>query len=173
MIVLDKPKLKEASLNEKLSQHPAARELHRIILRLDLVSHVSAAAPGKTTPAADEDIGGKRPPGGIDHKGDREDSYRQKSAVYFRRRWRHTNTVEGLEALLDEARDAAWAWAHTPDAPTVVEPERNTFLWKCAIADDTRDLEKIKAVYRVSRATVYRYRATYKGLRSGSVTSTR
>lgn len=160
-------------MTEKLAQHPAARELQRIILRLDLVSHVSAAAPGKGTPAQDEDIGGKRPPGGIDRKGDRQANYRQKSAVYFRRRWRHTNTVDGLEALLDEAREAVWAWSHTPTVSMVVEPERNSFFWKCQIADDTRDLEKIKAIYRVSRATVYRYRATYRGLRRGSVTASR
>jgi hypothetical protein len=121
----------------------------------------------------------------VDVKGDLTPEYRQKSHVHFQKRLGHlerrwdralahpdgervlglqTAILSELSTLVKDARDALEAWLRTPDVAGV-EPERGSFLWKCQIADDKRDLEAIKTKYTVSTATVYRYRAKYKGLR--------
>ena len=137
-------------------------------MRLALVSHVPAAGLEPSVRSADDDIGGRRPPGGMDWKGDREPDFRQKSAGYFARRLNGGVSEERLAALLEEAREALWAWQHTPDVSGVIElePARKSFLWKCRIADDTRPLEQIKGEFQVSQATIYRYRLKYRGLRA-------
>lgn len=139
----------------------------QIIVQLAMVSHVSGTDFDRGSASTDEDIGGKRPPGGVDRQGDRKESYRQKTAEYFARRLARCTGDAEREALRLEAERALYDWRHTPEAPNSAElaPERGSFLWKCRVADDDRPLEKIKEEYWVSRATVYRYRQKYRGLR--------
>lgn len=113
------------------------------------------------------------PRGGVDHKGDRTPEYPQKSAEHFLRRYSsmfrasRTFTASDIEALTTEAREALDAWQRTPDpAGGALEPERGTFLWKCQIADDDRPIAKLQEVYKpISRRTIERYRARYRGVR--------
>jgi hypothetical protein len=73
-----------------------------------------------------------------------------------------------LDALLAEALQVLEDWQKTPPYDGEEPLIRESFRWKCAIADDARDLEAIKKHYTVSKATVYRYRLKYKGLRRAS-----
>ena len=160
----------------------ALRALRKVVLRLTVVSHVAAAGLGRVTPSSDEDIGGKCPGGGIDRFGDFQVDYRQKTAEHFQRRlWAMVDAAKlfsapDIEALAVEAQQAVDAWTRTPDVSGVkdLEPERDSYLWKCAVADDDRDIETINRVWRqggdpISRSTLYRYRAKYRGLRKSSV----
>lgn len=134
---------------------------------------------------ADAHVGGRSrgggdsslPRGGVDWRGDKTEEYRQKSHVYFQRRLDAMErsdrlyTASDLSALHREAREALLAWMKTPDVSGVkdLEPEPKSFLWKCQIADDDRPVETVKTHYSVSRATIYRYRSKYRGLRRGFV----
>lgn len=151
-------------MNPALLNHPDLLELRRVVTRIALKSQVSAAVGG-TTPSTDEDIGGKRPTGGIDHKGDFQTDFKMKSAVYFQHRIERVKDEAQLANLLTEANDALNAWEKTPDQPTSQDPEPESFLWKCRIADDRRHVDAIVDEYGISRATVYRYRSQYRGVR--------
>ena len=106
-----------------------------------------------------------RPPtGGIVRSDERWVEHRQKSAQHFAARLERCWGPDDLRQLLTDVTDALDAWHRTPTVPGVVV-ERGSFLWRCEIADSDRPIEDIKRVYTVSRATVYRYRARYRGLR--------
>lgn len=169
------------------------RELRRIILKLSLKSHApiqgyefapSEVGRGDRWRKSDRRApvphlgqhqaksGGTRMPrGGIDRQGDRTPEYRQKSHAYFEQRLKRIQTLEGLRALLKEAEEALEAWTRTPQVAGV-DPERESFYWKCAIADDKRPMEDILRQYSVSRATVFRYRLKYRGLRAAGSAAT-
>lgn len=115
------------------------------------------------------------PSGGIDHKGDREPEYRQKSADHFARQLQAL--VNGLEKLsqsraeeirdeiFKEAAKALKDWRFTPDVPGL-EPERGTLQWKCKIANDVRSSRIVAGHYGVSHVSVLRYRKQYAGIRA-------
>lgn len=116
--------------------------------------------------------GSSIPSGGAPVWDDRQVEYRQKSHVYFQKKLdrlarRSSSSSADLEALLKEATQALEDWRKTP-VVAGVEPERGSFAWKCMVADDGRDVDVLKRTYTVSRATIYRYRAQYRGLRSFS-----
>lgn len=104
-------------------------EIHNVILQLQLCSHVSAANPGSSSKSAEDDIGGRRPPGGIDRKEDRVDSDQQKdkhperilrSAEHFSRRLERAHSDRTLRLILAEAEGALSAWKRQP--PATQEP---------------------------------------------------
>ena len=143
--------------------------LNRAITRLCLISHAPAMTLGRSVRSSDEDIGGKRPTGGINGQDDREADFRQKSVEHFRARIARCDTPEAARSLLVEVEDTIWAWTHTPDVDGIkeLEPEHGSFLWKCNIADNDR--EHVRDIARrlgIGEATVYRYRAKYRGLRA-------
>lgn len=159
---------------ETLAAQSRTKQLVQVIIELTLVSHVRGTSYDKTpTSGKPESLG--LPPGGVDRKGDREDSYRQKSAEHFARR------LEGLcrgldkcsdkraESLRDEiltdAREAIRAWRVTPNVPGV-EPERGTLQWKCKIANDPRPSRVVAGHFGTSHVSVLRYRKQYAGIRA-------
>lgn len=162
-------------MNPELEVHPLILEIRRIVLRIGLVSHAGAAQLGRSSKGTDDDIGGRRPSGGIEKHDeycrgckDCDGTFALKSAEHFQRKLQRCNTAFQLQRLRDEAQAAWEAWSHTPaPKPADLDPirDRGTFYWKCAIADDDRPLETVKTFYMVSRATVYRYRAKYRALR--------
>lgn len=99
-------------------------------------------------------------------------SYQRRTPSYFEIEAARCGTVNRLLELVEEARATVEAWRKAPPLPAGIEPERGTYLWRCKVADDDRPLDRIKTVYGISRATVYRYRATYRGLQRQSVAAT-
>lgn len=102
---------------------------------------------------------------------DRHFDYRQKSDRYFRNRlvrWendsKRTYGVSDLERLLKEAKDALRDWRITPSVAGV-QNDRNTFLWKCEVADAKGDIEDVCRKFGVSRRTLGRYREQFQGVR--------
>lgn len=121
------------------------------------------------------------PRGDVDHWGDFQVDYRQKSDLYFQRKFDRLQELERstrdeVRALIKEAEQAYEDWQKTPEYRGEEQPARDSFRWKCLIADyggDSLDDEDIKTINRlyamstqpVSRATIYRYRLKYRGLR--------
>jgi hypothetical protein len=93
-------------------------------------------------------------------------SYQRRTVHYFDAQLAVCVSVDRLIILRDEARETLQAWRKTPPQPTSVDPPRDSFVWKCQIADDGRPIEAIKATYGISKATVYRYRAAFRGVRA-------
>lgn len=156
---------------EQLMALPETKQLRQTLLELSLVSHVrgvSYDSSGGSTPPKEKS--GMRPPGGLDHKGDRESDYRQKSHNYFLRRFE--GLVSGLDRIsdekalgavqeiLDEAKSSLKDWRHTPRAESLTL-ERDSFEWKIAIAKDERSSRKVAKHYGVSHVTVLRYRKEF------------
>jgi hypothetical protein len=135
-------------------------ELGQVLLELELVSHVSASRPDSSGRDQGEDIGGKRPPGGIDRRGDREVDYPQKSVEHFRRRLRRAHSDWQLELILEDAKKALQAHRRQP-APTS-EPEYGTPQWKRWVAESNLASSEIARKYCVSGQYVRRIRAIYR-----------
>ena len=113
--------------------------------------------PGGSACTADG-TGGQRPPGGIDHAGDREPDYRQKSAEHFKRRALKANTLRDFEAILTEARAALEAWRRPPK-PT--EPLPGDPLFKRHVAESAKTAPELARLYGISARTVHRWRRKY------------
>jgi len=115
--------------------------------------------------------GTKIPTGGIKNYDDKQFDYRQKSPEFFRsrlKRWdndpKRTYRELDLARLAVEIEDTIYDCQHTPIVAGV-ETERNSFLWKCEIADAPGKVEDVMRKYSAARRTVERYRAQYRGLR--------
>jgi hypothetical protein len=142
------------------------RDLREVIARLEMVSHVSAVSLESSGRDTSDDIGGKRPPGGLDHAGDREADWLLKSADHYRRRAARAHTERALQAILQEALASLHAWQHqTPS----VNPVWGSFEWKRQIAleweSKQRSTESVKIHYSIGERTLRRYVAAY-GTRS-------
>ena len=136
-------------------------EIKQVVLRINMCSQVSAMRLERATPSTDEDIGGRRPPGGIDRVGDREDGYRQKSAQYFAYKLACCDgRQELLEALLVEAREALEAWQKTPMVAGV-DPVKGDPLFPRFLLDQLRagmDPKELVRRHGVARQYVARLR---------------
>lgn len=114
-----------------------------------------------------ESPGGNVPAGGVDRRDDKEPEFFLRSADHFIRRLAKAHSESSLRDILHDAELAVKAWTHTPVPRTPgpeQDPERDSFRWKCMIADDPRSLQQIKAHYGVSRSTVERYQDKYRGV---------
>jgi len=86
-----------------------------LIAALSVKSEVSAAVLDTGPPDGSErDIGGNRPPGGVDRKGDRQPDFAMKSADHFKRRFAGCKTVSDYELVSVDAEAAILAWEKTP-----------------------------------------------------------
>jgi hypothetical protein len=179
-------------LDEIASEKSDFDTLRELVARIALISHAPTQQYDRD--AAHEtvgSIGGKRPAGGdFDkprHPGpnatakDLEEyydaheswlsSYQRKTPAYFAERVGTHPTVRRIRALIVEAEEVYEAWRRTPPPQRGIDPERESFYWRCAIADEggssltAQQLKDIRSKYSISTATIYRYRATYRGLR--------
>lgn len=137
----------------------ARAELEHVVLQIAMVSHVSAASLEPSSKSSDEDIGGKRPPGGVDWQGDREPDYRQKSAAYFVRRLR--DHPAQVDLLLVEARGCLDAWRRTL-IPEGQEPEFGSPQWKRWVAESLEDGGSLARRFNVSRQYIWEVRRAYR-----------
>jgi len=141
------------------------RDLRQVLAELELISHVSAVnLDGAGGGDQGEDIGGKRPPGGVDRRDDQRDSlehtHPQKSAEHFRRRVAHARTSQHIETILEDAGKALVAWRRQP-APSN-QPELSSPQWKHWVAESTIASSEIARKYGVSRQYVDKVRAKYR-----------
>jgi hypothetical protein len=136
------------------------RELRQVLAELELVSQVGAAKTGSSGRDEGEDIGGRRPPGGIDRRDDREIDYPQKSVEHFRRRLRRAHSLWQLELILKDARKALEACRRQP-APSG-EPEYGTPQWKRWVAESDLGPSDIARKYGVSKRYIVRIRTQYR-----------
>ena len=132
--------------------------LQATINSLELISHTGATALDPQPRDTADGTGGQRPPGGIDHAGDREPDYRQKSAEHFKRRALKANTLRDFEAILTEARAALEAWRRPPK-PT--EPLPGDPLFKRHVAESAKTAPELARLYGISARTVHRWRRKY------------
>jgi hypothetical protein len=178
--------------DEPLSEKSDFDQLRELVARIALISHAPTQQYDRD--AAHEtvgSIGGKRPAGGdFDkprHPGpnatakDLEEyydaheswlsSYQRKTPAYFADRLGTHPTVRRVRDLIVEAEEVYEAWRRTPPPARGIDPEKGSFYWRCQIADEfgeklTEDqLKTLRSRYSISTATIYRYRATYRGLR--------
>jgi len=161
---------------EELEAQPRTKQLAQVLLELSMVSHVSGTSTDSSGGGdSSDDIGGKRPPGGIDHKGDRSDAFRQKSADFFVQRY--AGLVKGVSRMSDEvveairdeilleAESSLKDWRKTPEVAGK-DPDWGTWEWKCRVADDPRPSRVVAGHYGISHVSVIRYRKQYKGVRA-------
>lgn len=136
------------------------RDVYQVLAELELCSHVSAVNLDPSSRDAGEDIGGKRPPGGMDRREDRQPreigERILRSADYFRRqllRGRATHRVlEDAEAALD-------AWRHQPMPK---EPEFGSPQWKRWISESTLSHGEIARKFNCKRQYVQQVRKQYR-----------
>lgn len=153
-----------------LTATPTWRELTNVIARLDLVSHgTTQSFTGTRGTSADDDIGGRRPAGGIsdDHRRDYEhgtppDPVMLRSADHFRHRAQGCRTEPQLAAVLHDAQAALRSWQHTP---RTTDPEPGSWAWREQIARDIATGKRTRGQamkhYSISRTTLWRILKTY------------
>ncbi len=143
------------------------RRIRETLARLELVSHVSAVSLDPSSRDTSEDIGGKRPTGGIvswdDHAKDEEtgepEPYPQKSFMFYREEFAKARTDARRERLL---RDADAALDAARRSPTPVAPLLGDPLWKRWVAESDMPVKDIVRIYGVSRQYVHRVRREYR-----------
>ena len=159
---------------DQLLSQQRTRELRQVLTDLALVSHVRGTSYDSSGGGgARSDKSGTEPPGGVDRRGDKSGSYRQKSHLVFLRRLDGLAksldrfTIDEAEAIRDEILDEAVAclrdWRKTPEVPGQ-DPDRGTYEWKVRVANDPRPSRAVAGFYGISHVSVLRYRKDYLGL---------
>lgn len=143
-------------------------ELRRVVIQIAVKSHVSAAQVGRSTPSTDEDIGGKRPPGGTSGADDwsvDSEGYWLKSADYFQEQldkiMRNGRSPLRLRALLDEAQETLkrWTTLHIPEGQ---EPEYGSPQWKRYVAESSESGGSLARRFNCSREYIRQVRLDYR-----------
>lgn len=142
------------------------RELKQTIAELELCSHVSAVSLEPSGRDSGEDIGGKRPPGGVDRAEDRqiddggdERPAVLKSAEHFKRRATKAKSEPALQAILEDAQRTLVAYrrAAPPVDPTLDDPQ-----WKRFVSESSKPSNKLAEQYGVSTRYINKVRAQYR-----------
>lgn len=139
----------------------ARAELLQIIAQLHMMSHVSAANLEPSSGDASESKGGKRPPGGIDPKGDRTPEFRQKSAEHFSARARGCKTDRDYQAVLEDAKAALEAWKRTPAIAGDSAPPYGTIQWKRWVAESKESGAELARKFNVTAQYIGQVREQY------------
>ena len=143
-------------------------ELAQVLAELELRSHVSAVnlEPSTKDVGEGDDVGGHRPPGGVDR---REDNYRPpsgdetdnervlRSAAHFRQQLARGRDPE---RILAEAKESLAAWLRMP-APNN-EPDYGSPQWKRWVAESPLTAKEIADKYGVKKRYINRVRADYR-----------
>lgn len=137
------------------------RALREVIARIDLLSHVPAANMGRSSRSADDDIGGRRPSGGVVAKDDFAQEFALKSAEHFRRRLMRCHTPQAVTMLLDEARKCLESWKRMP-IPDGQPPEFGSPQWKRYIAESVEDPGMLATRFHCTRRYINKIRQGYR-----------
>lgn len=163
----------------RVIDHSALQTLRQLVAELALISHAPTSNYGNRQPVdSGEDIGGKRPPGSDREMPNRRDmdemtaflaSYHRRTPEYFRQELDRCSTVERLEELVVEAREALDAWRRAP-IPPGQEPEYGSPQWKRFIAESSEDAGTLASRYwnpttgrQITRQYIHKVRRDYQG----------
>ena len=141
-------------------------ELAQVLAELDLMSHVAAVNLNPLARETTDDIGGKRPPGGVDY---REDGHRDfstrpedqrvlRSASHFRDQLARGRAPS---RVLLEARASLEAWRRMP--PPSSEPEYGSQQWKRWVAESPLSHKELARKFNCSRGYIAQIRRQYRG----------
>jgi hypothetical protein len=147
-------------------------ELRTVLAQLELCSHVQAVNLDPSSRDSGEEIGGKRPPGGIDRSEDRatvgpvgsgEPRPRVlRSAEHYRRRIAKAHSQRALERVLADARDSLDAWRRQPAPSKKAEPKVGDPGWKRYIAESKESSSVLAARFGKSGAYIREVRRKYR-----------
>lgn len=137
-------------------------ELRTVLAQLEMVSQVAAVNLEASGGDAGEDIGGRRPPGGILHEDDRQLDYPQKSVEHFRRRIAKAHSDWALGAILKDAQAALEAAKRQPPPKDAGHPMPGDYNWKRWVAETDLSAVEIARKCNVSKRYVNRVRAEYR-----------
>lgn len=143
-----------------MTEPSAAKQLRDAILQLEMISQVPASRPGHTSKSTDEDIGGRRPSGGIDRADDREHDFALKSAEHYRRREARCHTDGQRLALLVEVERTLTAWRQTPLVDGK-RPAMNDPRWKQWVGECEHTVTELVRWYSCSRQYIHQVRKAY------------
>lgn len=130
-----------------------------MLAELEMLSQVSAASTGSSTPSTDDDIGGRRPSGGIDRRDDKDVNVGLKSADHFRVRFERCHSDRMYMVILDEAREVVSSWKRTPIPPGDL-PAYGSPQWKRWVAETNGRIShgEIARRFNVTRQYVIKLR---------------
>jgi hypothetical protein len=142
-----------------------------VLAELDLVSHVPAAQSIEGGRSAEGDIGGNRPPGGVDRKEDRQPSDPKRnadkperllrSADHFMRRIAKARSEHTLGLILEDAEASLDAWKRQPAPDKSNEPKYGTPQWKRYIAESAEKPNVLAKRFGVTRQYIEKVRREY------------
>jgi hypothetical protein len=139
------------------------RQLKQTIAELELCSHVSAVSLDSSGRGSGEDVGGKRPPGGVDRKDDKSrEGHKLKSAEHYKRRVAKARSEAALQAILKDAKESLVAWKRQPAPQDVGHPMPGDVDWKRWVGESSLSASEIARKCSVSGAYVRRIRAQYR-----------
>jgi hypothetical protein len=144
-----------------MSEQDDRRALRVAIARITLLSQVPAATLERSSRSTDDEIGGRRPKGGIIAKDDFEPEFALKSSEYFVRRLRRCHTERAITELLTEALATLEAWQRAP-IPKGQEPEYGSPQWKRYIAESTEDAGALATRFHCTRRYINLIRQAYR-----------
>lgn len=154
-------------------------QLRQTLAELELLSEVSAASLGPSSKSSDEEIGGKRPPGGIDKRADGtyDDDHEVipiafKSLDHFKKRVERAEVRsqleedvdldQELESILSDAQSALEAWKQPRRwQPGDPELEFGSTEWKRHVAESEESGGKLAAKWNCSRQYISQIRRQY------------
>jgi hypothetical protein len=167
-------------MNRRLRQLTGWQETVRWIIRLDTQSHVSAAPLGRTAKETTDDIGGRRPSGGIAYQDDRNPESTIRSADFYRRqlqrierdhqqdldRGRDQDTLllrdgQRLNRLAEQAEESWTAVARTP-IPAGDEPAYGSPQWKRYVAESVETDAALAWKFHVTKQYISQIRKAYR-----------
>lgn len=149
-----------AKLAREIDLH---RQLKQTIAELEMCSHVSAVSLDSSGRDSGEDVGGKRPPGGVDRKDDKSrEGHKLKSAEHYRRRAAKARSESALRAILKDAKESLEAWKRRPAPRDVGHPMPGDMDWKRWVGESSLSASEIARKCSVSGAYVRKIRAQYR-----------
>lgn len=137
-------------------------DLRTVIARLELCSHVSAMDLDPSSRDSGEDVGGKRPSGGVDREDDGDRELVLKSAEHFRRRLAGAYSERTLVVILHDAEAALEAHRKQPPPQKDNEPEFGSSQWKRYIGESTESYGTLAARFGVERSYIQQVRKKYR-----------
>lgn len=146
-----------------MSDATVRRRLRQTVSELELCSHVPAMNLEPSGRDSGEDIGGKRPPGGLVRKDDRVREWPLKSADYYKRRAAKARSDRALIQILEDAEESLEAYRRQPPPRDQEHPELGDSNWKRWVGESTMSVREIASQCSVSRQYVERVRKQYKG----------
>lgn len=129
-----------------------------MIIKLQLMSHVSSSSIESNTSRCSDDSSG-RPSGGLPSFDDFQQHYGQKSSVYFEKKLARCNSTFQLSQLLIELTQTLEAWRKTP--LTKMEPSHGDPLFPRWVVNHHASDRELARLTGLSRQAINGIRRRY------------